>query len=337
MTGKKNKNQTKKQSTKQVKEEDAKYNKEEIKEVEKDFQESTPSPTPSPTPTPTNNLINPPKLSNRKFEEIPIVAHEMPKPIKLFTEFNDGRNNIPLGLNIRPISTNSNWNKVNATRKFEDIPIQSHHMIESTKSFQEYSTQKLNLSNISSTNDCYNVSTKSSLILNKKRVFEKIQIQSYETHSTNLLFYDYSYGRENIFKSQFTYPTKLCDKICTNGWNNKPTSSRKFEEIPISCHETIKPSKLFEDHRGQKLSYVKYNISQDNNLIKLGSKTINNELLSNSNITLTTADSKLTLKLKVNAEETKTNEKKEKEPLDNPEGEQNQEKKIKRKRKRKQN
>jgi len=197
---------------------------------------------------------------NKKYKDIPIVAHNSEKPSYITEEVNSGKfsSSIPIindnNNNIYKIKTkNKNKNK-----KYVEIPIVEHYSEIPNVVFEEIGLGKLNL-NVSTSITTYKAfkTSQSIQVTNNfkcKKYFD-IPIVAHDSEKPSIAFEEINFGKLNSnFQTSFTTYKDLDlekNKPVSNkvlfGKNKCKNKNKKYVEIPVAAHESEKPKVVFEE------------------------------------------------------------------------------------------
>ena len=182
--------------------------------------------------------------NNKKFAEIPIIAHDSEKPCLVIEEMRAGKIypspwSIELikssNANIKPQPKAKNVN----TKKYTEIPIVAHESEKPSLIFEEMNSGKLRLPsawNCEAKNTTTNIKNKDKCKVTKtNKKYAEIPIVVHESEKPSLLMEEMRSGK--------IYPYTWC----------KIQEKLKKNDTPIVVHESEGPSAVFEENGSGKL------------------------------------------------------------------------------------
>jgi hypothetical protein len=189
--------------------------------------------------------------NNKKFAEIPIIAHDSEKPSLVIEEMRAGKIypspwSIELikssNANIKPqpkAKDKCNKCKDNNKKKYAEIPIVAHESEKPSLIFEEMNSGKLRLPsawNCETKNTTTNIKNKDKCKVSKtNKKYAEIPIVVHESEKPSLLMEEMRSGK--------IYPYTWC----------KIQEKLKKNDIPIVVHESEGPSAVFEENGSGKL------------------------------------------------------------------------------------
>ena len=183
---------------------------------------------------------------NKKYKEIPIVAHESEKPSAVTEELDAGK--------IYPSLYNSNLDnkkldKKKINKKYQEIPIIPHESEKPTKVTEELNAGKYsNKVQTSLTGHIEYSKNKNKIKCDKKKLnnskYPEIPIVAHNTEKPSMTSEEISAGKiySQILASTESKGASNKLRGCKKNLNNK-----KYKEIPIVLHESQKPSLIVEE------------------------------------------------------------------------------------------
>ena len=203
-------------------------------------------------------------ISSKKYDIIPIITHDSQKPNIVYEEVNNGKNKSNIkGHYIEKknsVCKNNNKNKnLTGTKNYEIIPVVIHESEKPSCIYEEVSSGKLYSNKIFSNPDhkkaqklkCINKNFKNS---DSNKKYEEVLITEHESFLPSIVYEEINNGKKSPFcesKSIISKPNsnKQLLKCAKKNMNNK-----KYEEIPIIEHESLKPAMIYEETYGGKIS-----------------------------------------------------------------------------------
>ena len=189
---------------------------------------------------------NPKGNNNKKYMDIPIVAHESEKPSVVTEELNCGK--------IYPslYKTNLDNNKLSKNeknKKYQEIPIISHESEKPNKVIEELNAGKYsNNVQTSLTGQTEYSNNKNKIKCGKKKLnntkYTEIPIVAHNTEKPSMASEEISAGKiySQILASSDNKGASNKLRGCKKNLNNK-----KYKEIPIVIHESEKPRLIVEE------------------------------------------------------------------------------------------
>lgn len=181
------------------------------------------------------------KITQKKYDIIPIISHNSEKPSKIYEENSSGK----LYPTIYNFENNKKQISILKEKKYKKIPIIIHESESPSMSFEEIFGGKNN-SNIQTSLTKYH------------KQFYEIPIIVHDSEKPSICFEEAFGGKKN--------------SIVQSSQTNYGKKRKKFDEIPIIVHKSEKPSISFEEINSGKINYiVKYSnayIRETNNLDK---------------------------------------------------------------------
>ena len=167
--------------------------------------------------------------NNKKYIEIPVIAHDSDKPSISVEEINGGKINSLIQTSVTTYNK-QNYSKQKLennlkTKNYLEIPIIPHESEKPSISYEEINSVKVkNIVQYTDENlDVNNISK------SKKEKYKDINIVIHESPKPTMVFEEISAG-------------KLYCNI-----NNLNLKNKKYKDIPIIIHESEKPSITFEE------------------------------------------------------------------------------------------
>lgn len=209
------------------------------------------------------------KTTQKKFENIPIIAHESQKPTIVYDEINSGNKKICK----RELACKNN--KKTSSKNFENIPIISHDSQKPNIVYEEVNNG-INKSNVKG-----NYKEKKSCECKNKnkssKNYEDIPIVKHDSEKPKYVYEEISSGKlysNRVFNK--SEKTKTQNLKCVK----KNLGNKKYEEIPIIEHDSILPSVTYEEiNCGKKSPFceAKTVISKGTNKKQCTKKNLNNK------------------------------------------------------------
>ena len=208
-----------------------------------------------------NKNVNP-----KKFDIIPIITHDSQKPNIVYEEVNNGKNKSNIkGYYIEKKNSGhkNNNESLIGVKNYEIIPVVIHDSERPSSVYEEVSSGKLYSNKIFSNHDhkkaqslrCIKKNFRNS-DTNKK--YEEVLIIEHESFLPSIVYEEINNGKKSPFcesKSIISKPNynKQLLKCAKKNMNNK-----KYKEIPIIEHECLKPTMIYEETYGGKLSTLSH-------------------------------------------------------------------------------
>jgi len=193
---------------------------------------------------------------NKKYLDIPIVAHNSEKPSHITEEVNSGKFSSSL-----PITNNNNIYKIkskNKNKKYVEIPIVEHYSEIPSFVFEEIGLGKKN-SNVSTSITTYKTfKTSQSIQVSNNFKYKKyfdIPIVAHDSEKPSIAYEEIHFGKlnSNVQTSFTTYKDlnleiiKSVSNKISFGKNKYKNKNKKYAEIPVVAHESEKPKVVFEE------------------------------------------------------------------------------------------
>lgn len=213
-----------------------------------------------------NILPNREKLITKKYEIIPIIAHNSEKP-SISTEEIDAGKLYPsiytFGKDKKEVNNIGKNQKEKCLKEktinkkyYEEIPIIAHDSEPPTFSFEEIDGGKFISNNHFSVSFCQEKllnKIKSDKTKNKIKKYNEIPIIAHNSEKPSILFEEISGGKKyNIFQTSITYNKEKYHSKNIKFENNFKSQNnylknKKYVQIPIIAHISEKPSIIFEE------------------------------------------------------------------------------------------
>ena len=200
------------------------------------------------------------KTNKKKYDEIPIIAHDSEKPSLIIEETNSGKIYPYVWANVNDLNKKNKNIKItdkcksNKNKKYAEIPIIAHDSEKPSLVTEEMRAGKLYPNPWS----IVNIKTeKKNLKAGNKKKYAEIPIIAHDSEKPSLVFEEMNSGKIcHINDLNLTCDTKNSSaNIKTKDKNkvNKAKTNKKYMEIPIVAHESEKPSLIMEEIQSGKI------------------------------------------------------------------------------------
>ena len=200
--------------------------------------------------------------STKKFNEIPVIAHNSEKPSIVIEELNAGK----IYPSIYHFNENSqeaprggqvgkNKKKLNTNKKYNEIPIVAHNSEKPSIAIEEMSSGKL-YSNISTSVNTLSLNNQTSNKLRgkknlKSKKYIDIPIIAHNSDKPSIIIEEMNAGKSHSTMPVTNYKGGIIqqNKQPSTKLRNikKNLKNKKYKEIPIIPHDSEKPSTVIEE------------------------------------------------------------------------------------------